>query len=59
MYDCSAAAILQPGCVFETIEEAERVFDEALGDDDAEEVALCEIDEDGNKRIVKRETLGR
>ena len=56
-HDGSATAIMQPGRIFETIEEAERVFDEALKDKDsnAEEVTLYEIDGDGNERIVKRE----
>ena len=53
-YDCSATALLQPACVFEHIEEAERVFNKARRDKDAEKVTLYEIDEDSNKRIVKR-----
>ena len=56
-HDGTATAIMQPGRVFESIEEAERVFGEVLKDKDsnAEEVTLYEMDEDGNERIVKRE----
>lgn len=55
-YDCTATALLGPGCIF-TIGEAERVFDEVLKDKDsiAEKVTLYEIDDDGNERIVKQE----
>lgn len=51
-YDGSATATLEHGRIFETVEEAERVFDKALEDGDAEEATLYEIGDDGNARIL-------
>lgn len=58
MHDGSAAAILQHGCVFDTLEEAERAFDKALGDGEAEKVTLHEIGEDGSTMTLASALVG-